>query len=152
MGKKAEPLSILIMDDSRDDVSALSSRLTAAGYTLTVQQAETEAEFKAGLLTKPDLILADANLPRLSVQRALDVLADLEFDIPFIVLSASESEECGLETLVDRTTDLILKSRLDLAGVTVRRALRNAKLKREFRRLKEKQEKLPEVSARDSAT
>src|SRR5262249_46356089 len=138
MSKKSEPLSIVVLDDSAEDVSHLIQALKSAGFTPTGQQIETEMELRAALTAKVDVVFADVGASRLSAQRALDVLGELNLDAPFILLSRSTGEEVGLVTLAKNATDVVLKNRLDLAAPAVWRALREMKRKLECQNLEDR--------------
>jgi DNA-binding NtrC family response regulator len=126
MNREPTSLNVLVMDDSADDTAALLRRLASAGYQLSWQRALTESEYRAALHMKLDVIFADTNLSQLSIRRAIDLLSELKLNIPFVVLSGSVSEECGLAGLIDRASGVILKNRLDLALANVRQVLRHA--------------------------
>src|SRR5262249_39748923 len=138
MSKKPEPLSIVVLDDSAEDTSRLVQRLKSAGFAPIGQQVETEAEFRTALAAKVDLIFADVSAARLSAPRALDILRELNADLPFIPLTRSSSEEVGLESLVKDATDVVLKNRLDLAAPAVWRALRESKQKVDRKNLEDR--------------
>jgi signal transduction histidine kinase len=138
MSRKPEPLSIVVLDDSAEDVSRLIQRLKSAGFEPSGQQVETELELRAALTAKVNVVFADVCASRLSAQRTLDILGELKVDVPFILLSKSSGEEVGLATLAKEATDVLLKSRLDLAGPAVWRALREGKRKLECQNLEDR--------------
>jgi two-component system cell cycle sensor histidine kinase/response regulator CckA len=138
MSSKPEPLTIIVVDDSSEDASRLVQRLKTAGFAPIGQQVETEREYRVALTAKVDAVFADATASRLSARRALDILRDMNPDVPFIVLSRSSEEEVGLESLINEATDVVLKNRLDLAGSAVRRALREARSKIEQKNLEDR--------------
>src|SRR3954452_21985905 len=106
MSSKPEPLTIIVVDDSSEDASRLVQRLKTAGFAPIGQQVETEREYRVALTAKVDAVFADATASRLSARRALDILRDMNPDVPFIVLSRSSEEEVGLESLINEATDV----------------------------------------------
>jgi CheY-like chemotaxis protein len=83
-------LTVLIVDDDREIVTAATLRLRAAGYrTLTAHDGESGVALAAE--RQPDVILLDVRMPRMD---GLTALAELKQrgdtrDIPVVMLSAS---------------------------------------------------------------
>ncbi len=138
MSRKPELLTLVILDDSSEDASRLVHRLRSSGFAAIAQQVQTEKEYRAALTARVNIVFAEASAARLSARRALDILREVNPDVPFIVLSRSSDEEIGLESLISDATDVVLKSRLDLAGSAVRRALRDARNKIEQKNLEDR--------------
>jgi PAS domain S-box-containing protein len=86
---------------------------------------------RASLSPQLDLIFSDFSLPRFSVQRALALLQESNFDIPFIVVSGTIGEERAVESVKAGVTDYVLKDHLARLVPVVRRALRETQQRAE---------------------
>jgi CheY-like chemotaxis protein len=120
MGKQ---ISILIVDDSEDDVFLAMRQLKSSGYAPVWKRVETEEDYRAALASEPDVILSDMKLPRFSARRAWDLLQEWNPAIPFIVVSGSYSAERELQSFRARVTDVVPKDHLSALGPAVERAL-----------------------------
>ena len=98
---------------------------------------DTESEYNAHLGWRPDLILSDYNMPLLDAPRALELLKELNLDIPFIVVSGAIGEDVAVAMMRHGATDYLLKDRLARLGPAVRHALSEKKLREETRRARE---------------
>ena len=123
------PLSVLIIEDHPTDAELTTLRLRDAGFDLSSQCVQTEAEYLAALDTHPELILSDWRLPRFSGQRALELLRLRGEDIPFIIVSGSIGEEAAIDALHQGASDYVLKDRPARLGAAVRRALGEKRLR-----------------------
>lgn len=141
-------LRILILEDSSLDVRLEIAALEEAGYVCHWKRVETELDFLANLnerMADYDLILADYSLPSFDGLTALRLCQELEFDLPFILVSGTVGEEIAVESLKAGATDYVLKQRLERLPLVVERALREKKEQRQRRRaeaaLRESEEK-----------
>src|SRR5258708_20069954 len=89
----AEPLRVLIFEDRPDDADLIARHLRDAGLNAVWERVDTEAGYAAKLHPGLDLIIADYHLPQFGAPRALDMLNQLGFDIPFIVVSGAVGEQ-----------------------------------------------------------
>lgn len=122
-------LRLLILEDRAADAELMLHELVRAGFEPEWQRAETESEFLAHLSLSLDLILADASLSRLKVERALELLRDRALDIPFIITSGTLGEEMATSLIRQGVTDYVLKSQLTRLGPAVARALEARQLR-----------------------
>src|ERR1035438_2283067 len=60
----------------------------------------------------PDIILSDHSLPSFNSFMALDILKEKKLDIPFILVTATVSEEFAVDIMRYGATDYILKDRM----------------------------------------
>jgi len=142
----AVPLNILIVEDSPNDAALLVAELQSAGFDPKWRRVQTEPDFRAGLAERPDIVFSDFTLPQFSVRRALEVLHENEFDIPFIVVSGTIGEERAVESMKAGATDYVLKDRPARLGPSVHRALREAKERSERLRAEEQLRLITETS------
>ena len=87
--------TLLIVDDSRDDLELLQESLSDAGVgDLTIIVATDGDE---GLLAikqhKPDLVLLDLNMPRMHGFKVLEEVHRLKLDTRIVVCSTSNNDE-----------------------------------------------------------
>lgn len=116
------PARILLVDDSVADAKLVELALEEAGSTSRLDRAEDGAEaldrldaVAAGTTPRPDLVLLDVDLPRVS---GIDVLRRIKSDpelrtIPVVVFSTSRSDvdvaaayACGASSYVVKPADL----------------------------------------------
>ncbi|HWB92375.1 MAG TPA: ATP-binding protein [Puia sp.] len=99
-------------------------------YESVVVQAEFE--FKAELLHfRPDIILADYNLPMFNAAAAFQVKQTVLPDIPFIIVSGAIGEENAVELIKSGVTDYVPKDKLFTLIPKIDRALDEVKSRRE---------------------
>jgi CheY-like chemotaxis protein len=116
------PARILLVEDSVADAKLVELALEESGSTSELDRAEDGAEalarldaVVAGDVPRPDLVVVDVNLPRVS---GIDVLRRIKSDpdlrtIPVVVFSTSRSAvdvaaayACGASSYVVKPTDL----------------------------------------------
>jgi len=111
-------VTILIVDDSRDEQILLSSRLRAAGYEALVVADSAEAALEilgqdsAGQrMREIDLILMDIMLPGVNGLEACRRITATEWlqDIPIIVITVKTDEQALLEAFAAGAMDYIRK-------------------------------------------
>ena len=134
--KSAEPkLRILILEDLPSDLDLLLHELRRSKLPFTAYCIETEEEFLQALNEfNPDLILADYSLPTFDGMTALALAQQRLPDVPFLFVSATLGEELAIDTLKSGATDYVLKQRLGRLIPSVKRALREARERKERRR------------------
>jgi two-component sensor histidine kinase/PAS domain-containing protein len=119
----ALPIRVLLLEDRAEDVELMLQELRRSGFAPAWERLETEAEYLARLQSPLDVILADYRVPQLEAPRALELLQDLDIDIPFIVVSGAIGEDLAVAIMRQGATDYLLKDRLMRLGPAVRRAL-----------------------------
>ena len=111
-------MTILIVDDSRDEQTLLSSRLRAAGYEALMVADSAEAALEmlgqnsAGQrMREIDLILMDIMLPGVNGLEACRRITATEWlqDIPIIVITVKTDEQALLEAFAAGAMDYIRK-------------------------------------------
>ncbi len=128
----AEPLSVLLVEDSPDDARLLERALRGGGLDAVVTRVETAAEMAAALDERSwHVVLADYSLPGFGAMPALELLRASGLDIPFIVVSGAIGEERAVQILQAGARDFLLKDRLARLAPVVRRELREARIRRE---------------------
>lgn len=133
----SKPLRVLVLEDHPADAELMICELRQNGFAPYWQRVETEGDFVDSLDPGLDVILADYSLPQFDALRALHRLQERGFDIPFIVVTATVSEEAAVECMHQGAVDYLLKDRLSRLGPAVRRALLVRETREEKRRAEE---------------
>ena len=143
----AVPLKILMLEDRPADAKLALHQLRQAGFEPIGERVDTETDYLAHLTPDLEVILSDYSMPQLSAPRALSLLQEKGYDIPFIMLTGTVSEEVAVESIKQGAADYLLKDRLGRLGEAVKRVLEEKKA-REERRKMEMQLRLSEENYR----
>jgi len=119
----AQPLGVLIVEDSPDDADLLVRQLRQAGFDPQWRRVETEPDFLAHLRDGLDVVLCDYRMPRFSGLRALKLLKETGLEIPFILLSGTIGEEIAVKAMKLGAADYLMKDRLVRLGTAVTQAV-----------------------------
>jgi two-component system cell cycle sensor histidine kinase/response regulator CckA len=125
------PLRVLLVEDQPLEADLLVRGLKKAGFDLDWRRVETEEEYLEALSPSLDIVLADYSLPSFGAPRALALLKASGWDVPFIVVSGSITEETAVEVLRNGASDYLLKDRLVRLPTAVERAIAERKKERE---------------------
>jgi two-component system NtrC family sensor kinase len=129
---------ILVADDRRENLLFLAdSVLRSEGYEVVTAMDGKQALDKA-LAEKPDLIITDLKMPRMSGLELMAALRKAGTDIPVILTTFYGSEETAIEAFRLGAKDYIIKP-YDVGQMleSVERALIEQRLRRETMDLKE---------------
>lgn len=123
---------VLSLEDSLFDFEIISEKLVDAGYNLQITRVDTSADFSAAVqLHVFDIILIDYNLPEFDAFGALEIWKKYCPEVPVICVSGSIGEIMAIELLKKGAVDYVLKDRLERLPFAVKRALEEAKERRE---------------------
>ncbi len=101
-------IHVLLVEDDRVTLEAIRHTLISSGYEF--QGVTRLAEAKALVRKEPfDLILTDVHLPDGSGLELLDLVRKFLFDIPFVVITASEKKALIQEALSRGADDFLTK-------------------------------------------
>jgi PAS domain S-box-containing protein len=127
-------LHILIIEDSEDDALLLVGCFKRAGYNLDFQRVATAEATHHSLLAHPwDAILSDHSMPGFSALAALEIMQELQLDLPFIIVSGVIEEETAIAAMRAGAHDYLSKDRLDRLVPAVEREMREARNRAERR-------------------
>jgi GAF domain-containing protein/FixJ family two-component response regulator len=122
---------ILIIDDSTQIRSFLSEMLFPLGYAVSTASDGKRGLDKA-LTERPDLILLDFNLPRLSGIEILEALQKDNYEVPVILMTAHGSESVAVQAFRLGVRDYIPKPfETEQILEVIERALTESRLRRE---------------------
>src|SRR6267154_2538514 len=129
LGNKA--LRILYLEDDPSDRELVALTLTREGLVCEFIEANSERQFVQALGEMGmDIIFCDYTLPSYNGTAALAIARELRPQIPFIFVSGTIGEERAVESLRLGASDYIFKHHLERLAPAVRRALREAALRR----------------------
>ena len=131
-----QPLKILILEDSPEDLDLVERELNRAGINYVSHVVKRRADFEAGLREfTPDVILSDHSLPQFNSIEAMAIWKDFQKErnitIPFILITGSVSEEFAVQSIKAGAGDYILKDRLKRLPSSIKTALDKSRLERE---------------------
>jgi len=94
-----EPLRLLLVEDSSGDHAMLNRRLEMAGIAFHLHRVESEEAFRQALNEPVDLIISNFTFLKFSAAKALEILQDLNLDIPHIFISGSINEQTAIAAM-----------------------------------------------------
>jgi two-component sensor histidine kinase/CheY-like chemotaxis protein len=130
---KPIPLRVLILEDRSDDAELMLHELRRSGFAPVWKRVETDSDYLAQLESPPDVILSDYNMPLMQAPHALELLQQLQLDIPFIVVSGAIGEDVAVSIMRQGATDYLLKDRMKRLGPAVQRALEERQVREQRR-------------------
>ena len=132
----AEPIRVLIVEDSPEDVEILLRHLARGGYAPFHERVESAEAMQEQLAAATwDLVISDHSVVQFDAFAALDLLKTSHLDIPFIIMSGTIGEERAVQLMKAGANDYIDKARpgrlipviaRELAEASERRARRAA--------------------------
>jgi PAS domain S-box-containing protein len=106
-------LKILHIEDIPSDAELVERTLKKSGITYEKVIVDTKVEYIKELEGfHPDIILSDHSLPSFNSLEALKILKHSGKNIPFILITATVSEEFAVNVMKEGASDYVLKDRL----------------------------------------
>lgn len=106
-------IKILHVEDLDTDAELVNRELKKANFDFERLWVSNKEQYKNALVEfKPDVILCDHSLPSFTSVDALKILKELGQRIPFILVTATVSEEFVVTMMQEGIDDYILKDRL----------------------------------------
>lgn len=125
----ANPMQVVILEDLPDDAELVADELRDAGLEINWTRVDRRETFIAALASQPDLIVADFNVPEFGALDALDLLRELNSNIPVIVITGSIGDELAAECIKRGASDYLLKDRLSRLGTAAQVAMESRRLR-----------------------
>lgn len=117
-------LRILLLDDEPTDADLMEHALREAGLIFIAERANTREAFIHALEEfKPDIVIADYNLPAFDGGTALKIIRQQYPEIPVVMVSDDMGDEKAVELLKQGARDYVLKSQLARLASAVQRVL-----------------------------
>ena len=134
----AAPLNLWMVADQAADVQLVEQALQRGSVDAIVRCVQTQEQLRDALLkSPPDVLLSDFNLRQYSGLDALALARSLCPQVPFIFVSEAIGEENAIHALRSGATDYVLKHDMARLAPAVLRALNEAALAREQKRMQE---------------
>ena len=127
----AQPLNVLLVEDSPDDRDLVLLELRKAGFEVRWRQVATSAELRAALTSSWDLVLCDYHMPSFSGLAAVEIIRAHDADLPLIIVSGTLGEEAAVAAMKAGAHDFFSKNKLARLGAAVERELGDARIRRE---------------------
>jgi two-component system sensor histidine kinase UhpB len=129
----AQPLKILILEDSVDDAEMIQYSLKGekpGGYEFSL--AMNEKEFLTALKKfNPHIILSGNSLPQFDATEALKLAREQDPGIPFILVTGTVSDEFAASIIKQGANDYILKDRLSRLPSAIDASLKQRQVEKE---------------------
>ncbi len=133
-GKRAR---ILVVDDEPEMTRVIEQALTRRGYDLSTRQS-AEGAWEALEREDFDVVVTDLNMRGMTGVELTEKVARNRKDLPVIVITAFGSLETAIATMRAGAYDFLTKPfEIDQLVVAVERAISNAELREEVKRLRE---------------
>jgi len=108
-----QSLKILHIEDIQSDAELVERTLKRSGVAFEKLIVDTRDEYVKALDEfNPDVILSDHSLPAFNSLEALKILKESGRNIPFILITATVSEEFAVSVMKEGAADYVLKDRL----------------------------------------
>ena len=125
-------INVLMVEDNPADVELCVRELKKAGFDPQVDVNQTSHEFAASITAKSyDVILADYSLPAWNGFQALELLQQMNKEVPFLLVTGTLDDQAAVEFIQKGGADYIHKDRLARLPVAVQRALERKVLREE---------------------
>jgi two-component system, sensor histidine kinase and response regulator len=132
---QAVPLRVLVVEDDATDAELSLRALKTAGFEVTGELVHRAEDFAERVRSASyDLVLADYNLPSWNGMETVEFLRREGLDIPVVLVSGYLGELKAVDCIKQGAADYVLKDQLPRLPESVRRALREKKLREEHRR------------------
>ena len=106
-------IKILHLEDLPSDADLVAFELRRAGLAFERRLVDNRADYIRSLQDfDPDIVLSDHSLPSFDSLEALAILKESAKEIPFILITATVSEEFAVKIMKEGAVDYILKDRM----------------------------------------
>lgn len=128
----SEKIKILHLEDLPSDAELAEYELRKGNIRFEKRDVDNKEDYEKMLIDfKPDIILSDHSLPSFNSFNALAILKENNLDIPFILVTATMSEEFAVDIMKCGAADYILKDRLQRLPSAVINSIEMHRLKLE---------------------
>lgn len=132
--QERNPLHVLVIEDSEDDALLLLHRFREANYHPIHERVDNAAAMRAALTEKHwDVVLSDHRMPRFNARSALQLMQELNLDLPFIIVSGVIEEDTAIGAMRAGAHDYLTKEKLERLVPAVEREMREARNRAERR-------------------
>lgn len=126
------PLHLLLVEDVDTDAMLIEFELRNAAIPFDLHRVETEKDFVGAIKRFSfDAILSDYHLPTFSAIQALHIVKEMNIDVPFILVTGSQSEEIAVDCIKQGADDYLLKQSLTRLPSALLNAISKKQIERE---------------------
>ncbi len=141
----ADSIRVLMVENVPDDAELIADILRQGDFDPHIHRVETEPELRRALASGDwDVVLLDYVLPAFSGARALEICREMGCGAPILFVSGSIGEELAVQMMKRGADDYLLKDKLTRLPSAVRRAISDARVRRERRLAQEQQKRATE--------
>jgi PAS domain S-box-containing protein len=126
-----EPLRLLIVEDDDDDFRLTMRELESGGWHVSATRVQTKDDLKSALTESPwDVVICDYRLGSFQAPEALQMVREVDEDLPFVVVSGNVGEEVAADLMRSGAQDFVMKANYRRLVPAVRRELAEAETRR----------------------
>jgi CheY-like chemotaxis protein len=115
---------LLIVDDSEDDAEILVMDLENNDFNLVWSQVDNKEDLAKILKeSKWDIVVCDVNMPRFDPIQALEIVNEIEGDLPVIIVSGTVHEDNAFRFFKAGARDFLPKDNLARLPMVIRREI-----------------------------
>jgi two-component system cell cycle sensor histidine kinase/response regulator CckA len=130
----AEPIHILLVEDSDDDAELLRRVLRKGGLDVELTRVQTAPAMEAALRAgRWDLVISDYSMPNFNGLSALSILKGSGLDLPFLFVSGTLGEDTAVEAMRLGVSDYFVKGKLQRLVPSIRREVEKGEDRRKRR-------------------
>jgi len=127
-----QKIKILHLEDVETDAQLVDAVLRKSTILFEKEVVDNREDFIRALKKfGPDIVISDHSLPGFNSLDALKILKDGAYNIPFILVTATVSEEFAVDIMREGASDYILKDRMQRLPAAVINSLEKAQLEKE---------------------
>ena len=123
---------MLHLEDFPSDAELVENTLKKNGLPVNIRWVDNEADFRKALVSfAPDAIISDHQLPSFTSVEAFQIFKASGLRIPFILVTATISEEFAVTMMREGVDDYVLKDRIQRLPNALVNALQKVKAERD---------------------
>ncbi len=135
LGEEATALRLLFVEDREDDCLLMVRELRDVMGGLAWRRVDSEPDLRQALAGESwDAVIADVHVPGLSLGLSLSLVAEVDRELPVIVVSGHVGEETAADVMKSGARDFVSKDRLARLRPAVEREVAEATVRRDARR------------------
>jgi signal transduction histidine kinase len=136
-------LKILLVEANEDDARRVLRALSMGGHEFTHRRVWTRATLIAALESEAwDVVISDDSTPSFDASSALGVVRKHSGHLPFIIVSAADSEDLSVLAMRAGAQDCVTKDKLVRLAASVEHEVREARERRERREADRRAERI----------
>lgn len=118
-----DDLRVVVVEDRPADVELIGAALRRDGLETATVPVDSYEQLAAALSAAPDVVLADHNVPGMSISQVLRTVRTSAPGVPVIVVTGALDDDTAAALFEQGVSDVLLKDRLARLGQAVRTAV-----------------------------